>query len=392
MAVGQPTVALQGVETPNVSVDPDSFFKYTRRQRFSMRPLTTFGGFGSTDSLALRQTGVISKLFLRVTGTITATAGAATTAEYPNNLVKAVKISANGQSNLINVNGAQLKAVNTMGNPGLTSKGVGRRAGAAAGAANTLAGSLSLAAEDWGTNAGNLIGPSVTGLAAVAYTVDLIFEVPIAYDDKYLTGAIYAQTNATQLTVDIDWATAADVTSTGTLTPALQYQIIGEVFTIPNVSGRYVVPDLSAFHSLIGFRASGLASGDNEVLLPGTGVGRQLMRLFGQVYTGTAPGAPLAVNATNFSQLAWRFGGNDTPETVSPGTILRYINEFDYNDDLGALWGFFCYDYATAWAFRDAVDQGATTDLRAVIGLVSTPTNGVARMVQETIFAAPVGA
>ena len=48
--------------------------------------------------------------------------------------------------------------------------------------------------------------------------------------------------------------------------------------------------------------------------------------------------------------------------------------------------------FATAWAFRDAVDQGATTDLRVVVGLVSTPTNGIFRGVQETIFAAPVGA
>lgn len=393
MAVGQPTVALQGIETPNVSVDPDAFFKYTRRQRFSMKSLATFGGFGSTDSLALRQTGVISKLFVRVTGTITATAGAATTAEYPHNLIKALKISANGQSNLINVNGSQLKVVNTMGNPALTSKGVGRNAGTTVGTGrNTTSGSLSLAAEDWGTNAGAQIGPAVTSLTAVAYAVELVYEVPIAYDDRYLTGAIYGQTNATQLTVDIDWASAADVTATGTLTPALQFQVIGEVFTIPNVGGRYVVPDLSAFHSLIGFRQSGLASGDNEVLLPGTGVGRQLMRLIGQVYTGASPGAPLVVNATNYSQLAWRYGGNDTPETVTPGTVLRYINEWDYNDDIGGIWGYFCYDFATAWAFRDAVDQGATTDLRVVVGLVSTPTNGIFRGVQETIFAAPVGA
>lgn len=393
MAVGQPTVALQGIETPNVSVDPDAFFKYTRRQRFSMRSLATFGGFGSTDSLALRQTGVISKLFARVTGTITATAGAATTAEYPHNLIKALKISANGQSNLINVNGSQLKVVNTMGNPALTSKGVGRNAGTTVGTGrNTTSGTLSLAAEDWGTNANAQIGPAVTSLTAVAYAVELVYEVPIAYDDRYLTGAIYGQTNATQLTVDIDWATAADVTATGTLTPALQFQVVGEVFTIPNVGGRYVVPDLSAFHSLIGFRQSGLASGDNEVLLPGTGVGRQLMRLVGQVYTGASPGAPLTVNSTNYSQLAWRYGGNDTPETVTPGTVLRFINELDYNDDIGSVWGYWVWDFATAWAFRDAVDQGATTDLRAVVGLVSTPTNGIFRGVQETIFAAPVGA
>jgi hypothetical protein len=392
MAAGQPTVSLQGVETPNVSVDPDSFFKFTRRLRFPMRSLSTFAGFGSNDSVSLRQTGVVSKLFVRVRGTITATAGAALTAEYPHNIVRAFRVSANGQSNLINANGAQIKALNIMGNPGLSSKGVGRNVGVtAATARTTTSGTLGLASEDWGTNGTASLGPSVTALTAVAYTVDVIFEVPLAYDDKYLTGAIYAQTNATQLTLDIDWANASDITAAGTLTPSLQYSVVGEVFSIPNVSGRYVVPDLSAFHSLIGFRQTGLAQGDNEALLPGTGVGRQLMRLYGQVYTGTAPGTPLVVNDANFSQLGWRYGGNDTPEIV-PGGGTRFINEYDYNDDLGASWGFWCYDFATAWAFRDAVDQGATTDLRAVIGLVGSPTNGVARIVQETIFAAPVGA
>jgi hypothetical protein len=392
MAAGQPTVSLQGVETPNVSVDPDSFFKFTRRLRFPMKTLTTFAGFGNSDSVSLRQTGVVSKLFVRVKGTITATAAAALTAEYPHNLVRAFRVSANGQSNLINVNGAQIKVLNIMGNPGLTSKGVGRNASTtAAGTKTTTNGTLGLASEDWGTNGAASLGPAVTALTAVAYTVDLVYEVPLAYDDKYLTGAIYAQTNATQLTLDVDWANASDITASGTLTPALQYSVIGEVFSIPNVSGRYAVPDLSAFHSLISFRQTGLASGDNEILLPGTGVGRQLMRLFGQTYTGTAPGAPLVVNDTNYSQIGWRYGGNDTPEIV-PGGGQRFVNEYDYNDDIGSVWGFWCFDFATAWAFRDAVDQGATTDLRVVIGLVSTPTNGVARLVQETIFAAPVGA
>jgi hypothetical protein len=393
MSVGQPTVVLQGVETPNVSVDPESFFRYTRRLRFPMKSLTTFAGFGSTDSISLRQTGVVSKLLVRVTGTVAAAAASATTSEWPYNLVRAFRVAANGQSNLINAQGLQVKMLNTAGNPALTSKGVTRAANQAVGAGTATAGTLSLAAEDWGTNtATNQMGPAVTALTAVSYTVDLYYEIPLAFDDKYLTGAIYAQTNATQLTLDVDWETATNLTAAGTLTPTLSYQVLGEVFSIPNVSGRYVVPDLSAFHSLIGFRQSGLGQGDNEILLPGTGVGRQLMRLYAQVYSGTAPGSPLANTAANFGQLGWRYGGNDTPEFVPVGYQLRYINELDYNDDIGRIWGFFAWDFASAWAFRDAVDEGSTTDLRILINLVNAPTNGIARIVQETIFAAPVGA
>jgi hypothetical protein len=394
MAVGQPTVVLQGVETPNVSVDPESFFRYTRRLRFPMKSLTTFAGFGSTDSVSLRQTGVVSKLLVRVTGTITLAAATATTSEWPYNLIRAFRVAANGQSNLINASGLQVKMLNTMGNPALTSKGVTRAANQAAAAGTATAGTLSLASEDWGTFSATVnMGPAVTALTANAYTVDLYYEVPLAFDDKYLTGAIYAQTNATQLTLDIDWESTANLLSAGSTTAnTLQYQVLGEVFSIPNVSGRYVVPDLSAFHSLIGFRQSGLGQGDNEVLLPGTGVGRQLMRLYAQVYSGTAPGAPLVNSAANFGAIGWRYGGNDTPEYVPNGYQLRYINELDYNDDIARIWGFFAYDFASAWAFRDAVDEGSTTDLRLLFNLVNAPTNGIARIVQETIFAAPVGA
>jgi hypothetical protein len=77
---------------------------------------------------------------------------------------------------------------------------------------------------------------------------------------------------------------------------------------------------------------------------------------------------------------------------VPNGYQLRYINELDYNDDIARIWGFFAYDFASAWAFRDAVDEGSTTDLRLLFNLVNAPTNGIARIVQETIFAAPVGA
>ena len=394
MAAGQPTVVLQGVETPNVSVDPESFFKYTRRLRFPMKSLSTITGLGSTDSVALRQTGVVSKLLVRVTGTVTTAAASATTSEWPYNIVRAFRVAANGQSNLINIRGLQAKMLNIAGNPAFTSKGVLRAANQAAGVGTAQVGTLSLGAEDWGTfSASETMGPAVTALAATAKTVDLYYEIPLSFDDKTLVGAIYAQTNATQLTLDIDWESQANLLSAGSFTAnTLQFQVLGEVFSIPNVGGRYVVPDLSAFHSVIAWQQTGLGSGDNEILLPGTGVGRQLMRLYGQIYTGTAPGSPLVVNATNFGQIAWRYGGNDTPEFVAVATQLRYINELDYNDDIGRIWGFYAWDFASAWAFRDSVDEGTTTDLRIVVNLLAAPTNGVARLVQETLFAAPVGA
>ena len=392
--MGQPTMSLQGIETPNVVIAPDDFYLHTRRLRFMSRSLVAISGFGTTDSFSLRQTGVVNKLQIRVKGTVAATAGAATTSEWPYNLIKGIRLSANGQSNLINISGLQCKVLNIIHNNALNSNGVQRAANQAVGAYGVQNGTLSLSSEDWGTvSAANSMGPAVTALTASSYTVDLVFEVPVSFDDKKLVGAIYAQTNATQLTLDIDWESHGNLAAAGTLTQTLSYQVLAEVFSIPNVGGRYIVPDLSAFHSVLGFRSQALGSGDNEINLPGTGVGRQLMRLVAQVYTGaSAPGAPLVVNDTNFGMVGWRYGGNDTPESVQHASQLRYINQMDYVEDIGRVWGAFCWDFATAWAFRDSVDEGATTDLRLLINLPSAPTNGVARVMQETIFAAPVGA
>jgi hypothetical protein len=393
--VGQPTLVLQGTEVPNVSVDPESFFKFTRRLRFPMRGVTNISGLGSGDSVPLRATGVVSKLWVRVTGTVTfggTITGTSTSWMWPYDLVRAFRVSANGQANLINIPGSLAKVVNVVMNPAYIDAAVPHTVG---GSTGVTLGTMSLPAEDWGTSSSNQMGPGATVPATGTYTVDLTYEIPIAFDDKTLVGSIFAQTNATQLTLDIDWETQANLLTLGgsaTFSQALQYAVLGEVFSIPQVGGRFVVPDLSAFHSLIAFRTSGLAQGDNEILLPGTGVGRQLMRLIGQILTGTAPGQPLPVTAANFGQLAWRYGGNDTPEFVPSANQLRYVNEVDYTVDMARYWGAFIWDFASTWAFRDSVDEGATTDLRAVINLVNAPTNGVARIVQETLFAAPVGA
>jgi hypothetical protein len=390
----QPTVMLQGVETPVASVDPESFFANTRRLLFPMRSITPIAGLGSSDPTQLRQTGVVAGLEVRVTGSLVfggTITGTTMSWRWPYNLIKALRVSANGQANLINANGLQLKARSMM-QPDSQDRGVARNI-------NNVAiqqGSLSLGSEDWGTSGSNLLGPGRTVPATGTYTFDLAIYVPIAFDQKTLLGAIYAQTAATQLSLDIDWETQANLVTLGgaaTLaTPTINYQVTGIVYSIPNVGGRFVVPDLSSFHSLIGFRTSAIAQGDNEVLLPGTGIGRQLLRTFFQVYTGTAPGSPLAMNATNYGQLGWRYGGNDTPELVANGTQLRYLNERLYNADVGGQWGVGCWDFANEWAFRDSVDEGQTSDLRLLINLQAAPTTPYAEIVQETLFAAPVGA
>lgn len=392
--VGQPISTLQGVQAQNVVLDPAKFYPATRRLTFPMKSVGAFAGYGSTDSTTLKQTGIIAALDIRISGTLVfggTITGTVLSYRYPYSLIKAVKVSANGQANLINASGLFLKALQ-MTQDRVNDRGVSHSFGASTGVTQ---GTLSLSSDDWGTSSSNQLGPGVTVPATGTYTVDFNIRVPIAFDPRTLLGAVFAQTAQTNLTCDLEYETQANLVTLGgaaTLTTSLNSEISGIVYTIPQVGNAFVVPDLSAFHQFVQSRSTALGAGDNEILLPGTGIGRQLMRCFFATYTGTAPGTPLALNATNYGQLGWRYGGNDTPEVYRNGQVMRAINEDQLGVDLGRNWGIGCHDFCADWALRDAVDEGATSDLRLLANLVAAPTNPVFEFAQQTVFAAPVGA
>lgn len=384
---------IQGVQSPNVRQDPNKFYLATRRLRFPAKSLTAIAGLGSTDSVQLRQTGIVAGLEVRVTGTIVwggTITGSSMSYEWPFNLVRAFKLSANGQSNLITMRGLTLRALEFVTNPRLDDTGITKTFNAATSAIGTLA----LPCDDWGTSSSNALSPNTTVPAVGTYTVDLTWFIPVCADYVSLIGSVYAQSAATNLALDVDWNTQAALLTVGgaaTFAHTLQYSVTALAYSIPNVDGEFCVPDLSQFHQLAEYRQSGLGQGVNEPVLPGTGVGRRLMRALFNVYSGSTP-APLAMNATNFSTVAWAYGGSDVPEGYPNGQSLRALNVRQAAADIGALWGFGSWDFASQFALRDVVDEAATADLRLQIGLVSAPTSGFAQILQETLFAAPVGA
>lgn len=389
--VGQPISVLQGVQAQNVVFDAARFYPATRRLRFPMKSKSAITGLGSTDSTTLKQTGIIAALDIRVSGTVVfggTITGTTMSWRWPYELIKAVRVSANGQANLINANGLFLKALQ-MTREQDNDRGVVRSMGSST---TVNQGTLSNACDDWGTSGSNQLGPGVTVPATGTYTVDLKFRVPIAFDQRTLLGAVFAQTAQTNLTCDVDYETQANIlTLGGTATVAvnLNSEISGVVYTIPNVGGQFVVPDLSAFHQFVSTANPAVAQGENEVLLPGTGIGRQLMRVFFQTWSSSAP---LAINETNYGNLGWRYGGNDTPEIFSNGSIMRSVNEASFGVDLGGQWGIGCHDFCVDWALRDAIDEGSTSDLRLVAALQAAPTSPSFKFAQQTVFAAPVGA
>lgn len=390
MQVGQPISVLQGVQAQNVVMDPARFYPATRRLRFPMKSKSAITGIGSTDSTTLKQTGIISALEIRISGTVVfggTITGTIMSWRWPLELIKAVRVSANGQANLINASGLWLKALQ-MTQERTNDRGVTRTILATPRSEGTMA----LNCDDWGTSGVNQLGPGVTVAAIGTYTVDLKFRVPIAFDPKTLLGAVFAQTAQTNLTCDVDYETQANLLTLGgaaTVAFNLNSEISGIVYTIPQVGNQFVVPDLSAFHQFVSSAIPAVAQGENEIILPGTGIGRQLMRVFFQTWSNSVP---LAISETNYLNLGWRYGGNDTPEIYSNGEMLRHSNEDTFGVDLGAFWGVGCHDFCADWALRDAVDEGSTSDLRLVAALVAAPTTPSFKFAQQTVFAAPVGA
>jgi hypothetical protein len=386
-----PLTQLQGVDSPPVTIDPEKFYIGTRRLKYSMKSISAIAGLGSTDTVQLRQSGIVAGLEVRVTGTIVfggTITGTTMSYEWPFNVVRNFTLSANGQSNLVKARGLTVRVLEFATNPKIDDTGITKTFNAATSAVGTLA----LPCDDWGTSSSNALSPNTTVPAAGTYTVDLSYFIPVAADYISLVGSVYAQSSATNLTLDIDWNTQAALLTLGgaaTFAHTLQYQVTGLVYSIPNVGGRFVVPDLTQFHQIAEARVGGQVVGLNEPILAGTGVGRRLMRLLFQVYSNSAP---LAMNATNYGLLGWAYGGNDTPEVYPTGQNLRAQNVRQCGADIGVLWGFGMWDYASQFALRDIVDEATTADLRLQFTLIPALTTPFAQICQETLFAAPVGA
>src|SRR4051794_38827928 len=106
-ATATPNMQMQGIVVPSSSVQPAEFFRRTRRLTV-LTNTRTYAGLGLTDTISILQTGIIAGLTLRFTGTLTvnlAAGTAATTNRWPYDLIRRLRFSANGQSNLINCSG-----------------------------------------------------------------------------------------------------------------------------------------------------------------------------------------------------------------------------------------------------------------------------------------------
>ena len=380
-------VSVQGVQIPKSSIDPAGFYKGTSRQRFLEKSISAFAGLGYTDGFTIKQAGIIAAIDINVIGSVVVTLGGgtcATTARWPYDLIKAIRFSANGVNNIINCSGAKLIVHRFMETGDISDKGVVQGVTGASPGTQVYSGTLALASEAWG------LGSQVTAVPSATYNFDLTYRLPVAFDLVKLLGAVFAQTSATSLDIGIDWnTTPALFTLTGAATAVVSAAVYTEgiVFSIPrNSNGDPIIPNLQAFHSLVQYNDFSIGQGAYESTLMGTGVGKRLLRVFYQLWNGAAPQTPVVMNAANFGQMGWRFGGNETPEAWQTGGTLRKWQERLYNVDIGAIWGFGCMDFASQWAMRDSIDEATATNLRLLVSPVNALTTPCLEVVQETLM------
>jgi len=361
MPTGTGAVNLRNLPATKFAINPGLFNQLTSKTVFN--PINfALPAFGNYVENQLLQVGIVSKLRLIVTGTIT-TVGAPTTivptAKWPWGLLSRVTISGNGQNDFIACDGWDLRIRQITANRAFID--------------------------------GVSFYPSNSGLAPFALagvaSFLLQYEIPVAMDDTTLIGSLYAQSEATNLTYRIQVESQVNLftITAGTLAIAATVYLEETVYEVPydpQHSDTLVIPDLTVLH--------GLVANDNAIGAQSSGT-TNLYRIQGQLErlifrqqdaaasTGFWPTA-------NYSATQLLYGSNQTPYTFEPQNMLRIRNNIDYREVLPD--GIYVMDFVVENPARDQVLLEGVTNLRLFTqyGVNPAATSSL-HFVQETLFA-----
>lgn len=371
MPLGTGAIALRNLPVSKYNVNPGLFNQLTNRVVFD--PINfALPSWGNYVQQQLLQVGIVSKIRLYFTGTLTTTGTTVTispTAHYPWNLIN-VKISGNGQNNFINADGLDLRLRMQAANRAFEDK--------------------------W--SAAKIANNAAPFNAAGTDTVQLWWDVPIAMDDTTLVGSLYAQSEATNLTYTITTRAQADLfaITAGALTLTGTIYLEETVFDVPydpTHPDTLVIPDLTVLH---GFQMNDNAVASQSVLDTYLiRINGQLERLFFYTIDLTTATAPAWTLSATYSYIQLIYGANTTPYTFNPGLLLRLRNMLDYRAPLGydakntsGVDGLFCLDMISENPARDNILLEGVTNLRLRTSYSSAPTGGSkVHFVQETLFA-----
>jgi hypothetical protein len=356
-------------------MDSTVFFRETERNDVPQEQKAFTGLGGAPIDLRISNVGILAKIRLVFVGTLTVTTPTGTcTANYPWpwNVLKRFTLNANGQTSLISCEGADLRARER------------RMYRNARDQVSAIQGNV-------GTTTDAMVDPNPGTIAAGAYSIALVYDIPIVHDDYTLTGAIFAQSDQTYLNWRITPAATAELfTLSGTATAAITGTIHSTLtfFDIPYADTREgrktLIPDLQWLHGYLGADAPFAATG--RVRTPFIRTAGQLLSYTFQVDNGGAAViSPAALNGIEFG-----YGGNRTPRVFNPPAQLLSKNAQDYNGRIMPNAGYAVLDFEVDNPVRDVVYPKGVAELQLTVDVASgTTINSGAHLhfVEETLFA-----
>jgi hypothetical protein len=352
-----------------------AFNQATRQNWIAASPLNYAPG--QTVSVALPKVGLIRRLICLLEGTATVTLGGGTAAlgaEGPWNLIRRIRLVANGNTALFDCSGYGAMIASLFSAYGFSGYGGRPRI----------------------PDSATVPGPSASAMAAANFAAGVAngnnawrfgLEIPLALSDDWRDpiGLILAAAPDTVLELQVTWAAAfgaaadrdvpvsvaggASATFAGSITPFVEF------FTIPASPADY--PDLRRIHiwSEVGPQPI-VANGPQDVVLQR---GNTLMRVVHLVWTNNNP------DGTNVTERSLIFNAHEVPYRVTR-QLDAYLQRERYARDLPD--GVYVWDLWNSGTPRDAIQTLALNEITSRLtlsGATIAPRSDIRTLTEQLI-------
>lgn len=361
MPLGTGAILTQNLPSQKFDINPTLFDQLTKQAN---QPINTvaFPGFGQGTKLQVFQEGVLSEFNLVFQGSVTTTGATVTIAPnwpWPYGMIGLYQVSGNGQVNFLSVNGYDLYLRALLTNYAYVD-------------------SVTVSA--------------IPGSAAGTNQVQIVWHVPVAMDPTTNIGALYAQSESTNLTyyIQINTESALFTVTAGTIAISGNFYVAETLYDVPfdpSHPDTLVIPDLTVLH---GYQANDFAvAGSFKPVANLFRANAQLERLIFYIENGASLMVPANNGATtgiNSAQIIYGVATN--PYNFSPITTLLHKMNRNYRNALPS--GVFVWDAVVENAARDSILLEGTPNIRLQLGILSGTTidaSATVHVVQETLFA-----
>lgn len=315
---------------------------FNQLTRQYIKPVETKAGAeNSVVRFTLPKARLLSKLFLQLTCTVTATHATNTSytphEEAPANFIKNLIVDFNNGFQPINISGAGLYNYNIL---------------------NRGKNVMSVLSTD--SRGANVVQPLVASSGGTANAVKLNLQIPISLNPRDNVGMALLQSDDTLVNVNVTLGAIGDLAPASAgytfAVSSINLTLASETFSIPTMPEA--IPDLSVLKQVME-RTESLNNGETIIKLPINYIYRKVF--FALYTTGNVLMADSSI--TSFELVVQ---GAETPYTITP-TLLAQLNNEHYKGDLPK--GTFALDFSAMQGFpnfsgyRDYIDAEKITEL-----------------------------